>query len=211
MGYFTALSKRSVAALTAALAVMRMEQMGQAPDQGPIAITGATGGVGSIAIDLFSAAGYGVHAISGKTDHFDWLKSLGASECFSRHELEFSGRPLDKGRWAGAVDVVGGDMLANLCTAIRPWGNIAACGLAGGIKLNTTVMPFIIRGVTLTGIDSPMCPVALRDEIWPRLAGDWRLRHLESIRSGVVSLDQLDGICDGMMHGDSLGRVLVKP
>jgi putative YhdH/YhfP family quinone oxidoreductase len=154
------------AGFTAALSLYRMEISGQQPGQGPIAVTGATGGVGSIAIDILSNAGYEVHAISGKEEHFGWLAALGAEQCISRHELEWSGKPLDSARWAGAIDCVGGDMLAGICAAIKPWGNIAACGLVGGIGLKTTVMPFIIRGVSLIGIDSPLCPYAIRAKIW---------------------------------------------
>jgi acrylyl-CoA reductase (NADPH) len=198
------------AGFTAALSLYRMEISGQRPERGPIAVTGATGGVGSVAIDILSNAGYQVHAISGKEQHFDWLAALGAAECISRHELEWSGKPLDSARWAGAIDTVGGDLLAGLCGAIRPWGNIAACGLAGGIGLKTTVMPFIIRGVSLIGIDSPQCPYPIRETIWSRLAGEWKPRHLGMIRNRVVTLDDLDGIFGGMLEGNSLGRIVVQ-
>ena len=130
------------AGFTAALSLYRMEISGQRPEQGPIVVTGASGGVGSIAIDILSHAGYEVHAISGKEEHFGWLAALGAAECLSRHEIEWGQRPLESARWAGCIDSVGGDMLSGICAAIRPWGNIAACGLAGGIGLKTTVMPF---------------------------------------------------------------------
>jgi putative YhdH/YhfP family quinone oxidoreductase len=198
------------AGFTAALSLYRMEISGQRPDMGPVVVTGATGGVGSIAIDLLSGAGYEVHAISGKEEHFGWLAALGAAECISRHELELGQRPLESARWAGCIDSVGGDMLAGICAAIRPWGNIAACGLAGGIGLKTTVMPFIIRGVSLIGIDSPMCPYPIRAELWPRLADAWKPRHLETIRNRVVGLDDLDAIFGGMLEGNSLGRIVVK-
>jgi acrylyl-CoA reductase (NADPH) len=198
------------AGFTAAMSLYRMEQNGQTPDQGPILVTGATGGVGSIAIDIFTRAGYEVHALSGKEDQFGWLAALGATECLSRHDLEWSGRPLDSARWAGCVDSVGGDLLANICTAIKPWGNVAACGLAGGIGLKTTVMPFIIRGVSLLGIDSPQCPFRIREEIWPRLAGDWKPKNLDMIRARIVGLDDLADIFGGMLEGNSLGRVVVE-
>jgi len=198
------------AGFTAAMSLYRMEISGQRPDQGPVLVTGATGGVGSIAIDILSSAGYEVHAISGKEEQFGWLAALGADECISRHELEWSGRPLESARWAGCIDSVGGDMLAGICTAIKPWGNIAACGLAGGIAVNTTVMPFIIRGVSLIGIDSPLCPYPIRAELWPKLAGDWKPRNLELIRNRVVGLEDLNGIFGGMLEGNSLGRVVVK-
>jgi putative YhdH/YhfP family quinone oxidoreductase len=198
------------AGFTAALSLYRMEISGQQPERGPIVVTGATGGVGSIAVDILAGAGYEVHAISGKEEHFGWLAALGAEECISRHELEWSQKPLDKALWAGAIDSVGGDMLAGLCTAIKPWGNIAACGLAGGIDLKTTVMPFIIRGVSLIGIDSPTCPYDIREAVWSRLASDWKPRHLELIRNRIVGLDDLNDIFGGMLEGNSLGRIVVQ-
>jgi putative YhdH/YhfP family quinone oxidoreductase len=198
------------AGFTAALSLHRMEISGQRPEQGPIVVTGATGGVGSIAIDILSRAGYEVHAISGKEEHFDWLTTLGATECLSRHDLEWGQRPLESARWAGCVDSVGGDMLSAICAMIKPWGNIAACGLAGGIGLKTTVMPFIIRGVSLIGIDSPLCPYPVREQIWPKLAGQWKPRNLEMIRNRVVGLDDLNDIFGGMLEGNSLGRIVVE-
>lgn len=198
------------AGFTAALSLHRMEISGQRPDQGPIVVTGATGGVGSVAIDILANAGYPVHAISGKEEQFGWLAALGADECISRHELEWSGKPLDSARWAGAIDCVGGDMLAGICAAIKPWGNVAACGLAGGIGLKTTVMPFIIRGVSLIGIDSPLCPYPVREAVWAKLAGEWKPRQLDMIRNRVVGLDDLNGIFSDMLEGNSLGRIVVK-
>jgi putative YhdH/YhfP family quinone oxidoreductase len=198
------------AGFTAALSLFRMEQNGQSPDQGPVVVTGATGGVGSIAIDILSNAGYEVHAISGKEEHFGWLAALGAEECISRHELEWGQRPLESARWAGCIDSVGGDTLSGICAAIRPWGNIAACGLAGGISLKTTVMPFIIRGVSLLGIDSPQCPYPIREKVWSKLAADWKPRNLEAIRNRVVGLDDLNDIFGGMLEGQSLGRIVVE-
>ena len=198
------------AGFTAALSLYRMEISGQRPEQGPIVVTGASGGVGSIAIDILSHAGYEVHAISGKEEHFGWLAALGAAECISRHDIEWGQRPLESARWAGCIDRVGGDMLSGICAAIRPWGNIAACGLAGGIGLKTTVMPFIIRGVSLIGIDSPQCPYPIREQIWPKLAAEWKPRNLELIRNRVVGLDDLNDIFGGMLEGNSLGRIVVE-
>jgi len=198
------------AGFTAALSLHRMEINGQRPEHGPIVVTGATGGVGSIAVDILSHAGYEVHAISGKQEHFGWLAALGATECLSRQQLEWSQKPLDSARWAGCIDSVGGDMLSGICAAIRPWGNIAACGLAGGIGLKTTVMPFIIRGVSLLGIDSPLCPYPIREQIWPRLGGEWKPRNLDLIRNRVVGLDDLNDIFGGMLEGNSLGRIVVE-
>jgi acrylyl-CoA reductase (NADPH) len=198
------------AGFTAALSLLRMEQAGQNPDQGPVLVTGATGGVGSMAIDLLSSAGYEVHAVSGKPDQYAYLEELGASECFSREEAIGSGRALDNARWAGCIDSVGGEMLASICTQIKPWGNVAACGLAGGIKLDITVMPFIIRGVSLIGIDSPTCPYAIREKLWPKLAGDWKPRHLEQIATREVGIEGIAKILDSMLAGGSVGRTLVR-
>jgi acrylyl-CoA reductase (NADPH) len=198
------------AGFTAALSLYRMEINGQRPEQGPIVVTGATGGVGSMAIDILAHAGYEVHAISGKEEQFGWLAALGAEECISRHEIEWGQRPLESARWAGCIDSVGGDTLSGICAAIRPWGNIAACGLAGGIGLKTTVMPFIIRGVSLIGIDSPQCPYPIREQIWPKLAAEWKPRNLELIRNRVVGLDDLNDIFGGMLEGNSLGRIVVE-
>ncbi len=198
------------AGFTAALSLHRMVLAGQSPDQGPVLVTGATGGVGSVAIDILASAGYEVHAVSGKPEQYDYLRALGASECISRDQVMGSGKPLDKARWAGCIDSVGGDMLASICTQVKPWGNIAACGLAGGIKLNTTVMPFIIRGVSLIGIDSPTCPYTIRETIWKKLAGSWKPRHLDAIATKEVGLDGIAGVLDGMLEGGSVGRTLVK-
>jgi putative YhdH/YhfP family quinone oxidoreductase len=197
------------AGFTAALSLYRMEINGQKPEDGPIVVTGASGGVGSMAIDILSGAGYEVHAISGKTEQFEWLESLGASQCFSRHELEWGQRPLESARWAGCVDSVGGSMLSGIAAAIKPWGNIASCGLAGGIKLQTTVMPFIIRGVSLLGIDSPQCPFEIRQQVWSRLGGSWKPQRLAEICRQRVGLEEMDAVFHRMLAGDSLGRVVV--
>jgi putative YhdH/YhfP family quinone oxidoreductase len=198
------------AGFTAALSLYRMEVIGQTPAAGPVLVTGATGGVGSTAIDILASAGYEVHAVSGKPDRFDWLRALGASECLPREELEVSGRPLESARWAGCIDSVGGNLLASICAQIKPWGNIASCGLAGGMKLQTTVMPFIIRGVALLGIDSPSCPLPIRKAVWKRLASDWKPRHLDTIATREVSLDGIAGAFDGMLQGGSVGRTVVR-
>lgn len=198
------------AGFTAALSLWRMEANGQTPDMGPVVVTGATGGVGSIAIDLLTRAGYEAHAISGKVQRFDWLRELGAAQCVSRNELYWSEKPLDSTHWAGAIDNVGGDMLAGLTRVIKPWGSIAACGMAGGIGVRTTVMPFIIRGVSLLGINSAGCPYAIRKELWQRLAGDWKPAHLDRIENREVSLDELPDCFETALAGGSLGRVVVR-
>lgn len=198
------------AGFTAALSLYRMEANGQHPEMGPIVVTGATGGVGSLAIDILTTAGYEAHAISGKTAEFAWLENLGAKQCVAREGLWLGDRPMESVRWAGAIDNVGGEMLAGLTRVIQPWGNIASCGLAGGIEIRTTVMPFIIRGVSLLGINSSACPYPIRKVLWEKLADEWRPRHLDKIVNREVTLNQLSGIFDTMMAGGSLGRTVVK-
>ncbi|RFF28650.1 MULTISPECIES: oxidoreductase [unclassified Wenzhouxiangella] len=198
------------AGFTAALGLWRMEANGQEPAMGALAVTGASGGVGSLAIDIYSTAGYDVSAISGKEDEFDWLHELGAKQCISRHELYWPESPLASAQFAGALDNVGGDMLSGLTRVIKPWGNIASCGMAGGIGLNTTVMPFIIRGITLLGINSAGCPYPIRKELWERLASGWRPRHLETIAAPTVDLDDLSGAFEQLLAGRGRGRIVVK-
>jgi acrylyl-CoA reductase (NADPH) len=198
------------AGFTAALGLWRMEANGQTPDMGPIAVTGASGGVGSLAVDIYSKAGYEVSAISGKEDEFEWLHELGASQCISRHELYWPESPLASAQFAGALDSVGGDTLSGLTRVIKPWGNIAACGMAGGIGLNTTVMPFIIRGIGLLGINSAGCPYPIRKEIWQRLAGDWRPRHLDRIAAEPVDLESLHSAFEKLLAGNGRGRIVVR-
>ncbi|WP_376696057.1 oxidoreductase [Wenzhouxiangella sp. EGI_FJ10305] len=198
------------AGFTAALGLWRMEANGQVPTMGALAVTGASGGVGSLATDIYSAAGYDVSAISGKEDEFDWLHELGAKQCISRHELYWPESPLASAQFAGALDNVGGDMLSGLTRVIKPWGNIASCGMAGGIGLNTTVMPFIIRGITLLGINSAGCPYPIRKDLWDRLAGKWRPRHLDKIAAPTVSLDDLSGAFEQLLAGRARGRIIVE-
>jgi putative YhdH/YhfP family quinone oxidoreductase len=197
------------AGFTAALALLRMQDNRQTPALGPIAVSGASGGVGQLAIDIFSRAGYEVHAISGKADHFGFLRELGASACIDRRELAFSGKPMDSARFGGALDNVGDGMLAGLLPLIVPYGNVALCGNAGGIAFDSTVMPFIIRGVSLLGVASAGTARDIRDEVWRRLASDWKPRHLERIATREVSLEQLPQVFERMLAGDSFGRTLV--
>ena len=198
------------AGFTAALALYRMEQNEQRPDMGPIVVTGATGGVGMLAIDVLTRAGYEAHAITGKLEHFDDLIAIGARQCISRRDLHWGQRPLETSRWAGAIDNVGSEMLAGLTRVIHPYGNIASCGLAGGTDLATTVMPFIIRGVSLLGIASAGTARATRERIWERLAGDWKPAHLERIATREVTLAELPDVFDGMLAGGSFGRTVVR-
>ena len=198
------------AGFSAALSLWRMEANGQRPDMGPVVVTGATGGVGSIAIDILTRAGYEAHAISGKVEQFEWLRELGARQCVSRHELYWSEKPMDSAHWAGAIDNVGGDMLSGLTRVIRPWGSIASCGMAGGIGVKTTVMPFIIRGISLLGINSAGCPYPIRKELWARLASDWKPAHLRRIENTEASLDKLSAYFENALGGGSRGRVVVR-
>ena len=198
------------AGFTAALSLYRMTQNGQTPDMGPIVVTGATGGVGQLAIDILTQAGYEAHAISGKFDHFDDLIALGAKQCISTKDLYWGQRPLETSKWAGAIDNVGGDLLAGLTRVIHPYGNIASCGNAAAIELQTTVMPFIIRGVSLLGIASAGTARNIRNEVWTRLASDWKPAHLDRIATKEVSLEQLPAVFDTMTSGASFGRTVVK-
>lgn len=198
------------AGFTAAMAVMRMEQNGQNPEHGPIVVTGATGGVGSIAIDLLAARGYSITAFTGKKDQHDYLRSLGVADFVDRNEIEMGSRPLEKAQWGGAVDNVGGDTLGWLTRTVKPWGNIASIGLAGGYKLETTVMPFILRGVSLLGINSIEMPNTMRDEIWSRIATDLKPKHLDKIVTNEVTFDDLPSVFDDYINAGITGRTVVK-
>lgn len=196
------------AGFTAALALVRMVRNGQTPEMGPLAVTGATGGVGSLAVDIFSAAGFEVHAISGKADQAAYLKELGASQVLGRDALQ-STRPLETARFGGGIDNVGGPMLASLLAQTAPYGNVGSAGLAADHRIDATVMPLILRGVSLLGVASTEPPAELRDEAWQRLAGDWKPRHLDRICTREVTLDDLPAVFDTMLSGASLGRTLV--
>jgi len=198
------------AGFTAALALLRMQDNRQTPALGPVAVTGASGGVGQLGIDIFSRAGYEVHAISGKADHFDFLRSLGANQCIDRHALVFSGKPMDSVRFGGALDNVGGPMLAGLLPLIAPYGNVAICGNAGGLAFDSTVMPFIIRGASLLGIASAGTARNLRDRVWRHLADDWKPRHLDRIATREVTLEELPDVFPRMLAGESFGRTVVR-
>ncbi|MCU7920192.1 MAG: oxidoreductase [Candidatus Thiodiazotropha sp. (ex Dulcina madagascariensis)] len=197
------------AGFTAALALYRMEINGQRPDMGPLLVTGATGGVGCFAVNIFDGEGYEVTAVTGKRDQQGYLEHLGAREVMGREEARTYHHTLERGRWGGAVDNVGGEMLASITRKVKPWGNIAAIGLAGGHEFNTTVMPFILRGVSLLGINSAGCPYAIRHEIWQRLATDLKPRHLDDIVSQTVTLEQLPEVFEQMLAGQMLGRTVV--
>ena len=208
LGPFEAMAL-GTAGFTAALALHRMEQNGQTPELGPIVITGASGGVGCLAVDIFSHRGYEVIAVSGKADRQELLQTLGAAKVIGYEELVLGEHPLEKGQWGGAVDTLGGDILAGITRSIKPWGNIASIGLTTGIELSTTVMPFIIRGISLLGINSADCPYELRVALWQRLATDLRLKHLEEVVNRVIPLEDLDKVFEEMLAGRSWGRNLV--
>ena len=197
------------AGYTAMLCVMALEQQGVNPDQGEILVTGAAGGVGSVAVSLLAKLGYNVVASSGRPEEKDYLLSLGATQVMDRNELSEKGRPLAKERWAGAIDVAGSHTLANICASMKYGGTVAACGLAQGYDLPATVMPFILRGITLAGIDSVYRPKADRIAAWNRLAEDLDLTHLDAIMT-EITLSQALETAQEQMQGLTRGRFVVN-
>ncbi|HEY1057541.1 MAG TPA: MDR family oxidoreductase [Limnobacter sp.] len=197
------------AGYTAMLCVLGLEKSGVKPEHGEILVTGATGGVGSVAIALLSKLGYTVVATSGKPEQAEFLKSLGAHDVMDRNALSAAGKPLQKERWAGVVDCVGSHTLANACAQTKYGGTVTACGLAQGMDFPSSVAPFILRGVTLKGIDSVMAPIAVREEAWTRLAKDLDLNKLAKL-SRVISLEESLGAAAQIMAGTNTGRVVVK-
>ena len=196
------------AGYTAMLCVLALEKHGVTPDQGEIVVTGAAGGVGSVAVAVLSKLGYRVVAVSGRTEEADYLRELGAAEVMDRAEFSQPGRPLGKERWAGAVDVVGSHVLANVCATTRYRGVVTACGLAGGMDFPATVAPFILRGVTLVGVESVMCPRPQRIEAWERLASDLDISKLEAI-SQVIGLSEAIATAPSLLEGKVRGRIVV--
>lgn len=198
------------AGYTAALAVERMEHEGLKPDNGPVLVTGATGGVGSIAIDILAGTGYNVVALTGKEQESDYLKRLGASEVMPRAGLDLAKiKPLDKASWAGAVDNLGGDVLAWIASTMQVGGALASIGLAASHTFNATVMPFILRGVSLLGVDSVNTPMPLRRKVWQRLGADLKPRHLGSIVTTVDFAD-LPPVFEKVIQAKMRGRAVVK-
>lgn len=206
---FTAMAI-GTAGFTAALAIHRMEQNGQEPAGGPIAVTGASGGVGSLAIDMLSARGYRVVAVSGKAQAAPYLKLLGAHEVLARQGLDLGSRPLETARFAGAIDNVGGETLTWLTRTVDFWGNIASIGLASGAELRTTVMPFILRGVALLGINSSATRREWRLAVWQRIASDLRPRHLERIVTRTIDFAELPGAFPAYLAAGVTGRTVVR-
>jgi NADPH2:quinone reductase len=198
------------AGFTAGLSIVELEHNGLKPGSGPVIVTGATGGVGSLAVSFLSRLGYKVTALTGKDGEHAFLRSLGAAEVVSRASLQMGTRPLEKATWAGAVDAVGGDVLAWLTRTMNYGGAIANSGLTAGTELHTTVLPFILRGVRLIGIDSVMCPMSRRLEVWRRLATDMKPPQLRKIAT-EIRLDDLPTAFDTLLKGRARGRFVVKP
>lgn len=197
------------AGYTAGLAVELLELNGMAPNNGKVLVNGATGGVASLAIDMLAALGYSVTAVTGKAAEHDFLRKLGAVEILDRATIDFGSRPLEKPLWAAAFDSVGGEQLAWLTRTMQPQGLIASFGNAGGIELKTSVLPFILRGVRLIGVDSAVTPMALRRRVWGRLASDLKPRHLADI-AHTITLDELTGYFQRMLKGEIRGRAVVR-
>ncbi|MCX7170888.1 MAG: oxidoreductase [Proteobacteria bacterium] len=198
------------AGFTAGLAVVRMEANGLKPGNGPVIVSGASGGVGSIAVEVLAKLGYHVVALTGKADQTDFLKGIGAKEVMLRQSLDLGKiKPLDKSQWAGAVDNLGGEVLAWMASTMQIGGTLASIGLAASHTLNTTVMPFILRGVSLLGIDSVNCPMPQRAAVWQRLAGDMRPQNLELLTRSIA-FDQLPGAFDDFIKSRVTGRVVVN-
>lgn len=198
------------AGYTAALALWKMERFGQTPSMGPIAVTGASGGVGTLAVALLHLAGYEVIAGTGSPQHADFLTGIGATEIRGREAFnDTSGKPLTRPEWAGAIDNVGGNTLATLLKSCGRNGNVASIGLVAGADLNTTVFPFILNGVNLLGIDSAETPRDWREAVWNLLATNWKLPNLLELRT-LVHWEDLDPWLDRILKGDTKGRVVVR-
>jgi acrylyl-CoA reductase (NADPH) len=202
--------KLGTAGFTAALAVHRMEQNAQKPSSGPVVVTGASGGVGSLAISMLAGRGYEVVAVSGKPEADRYLHDIGAARVLRRQDIDLGSKPMEKALWAGAVDNLGGQVLTWLTRTVDQWGNIASVGLAGGHELNTTVMPFILRGVNLLGINSVLTPRETRLEVWRRIATDLRPAALDRICTKIVGFDELPTQFDDYIEGRVTGRTVVR-
>jgi acrylyl-CoA reductase (NADPH) len=197
------------AGFTAALAVVRMELLGQSKDMGPIVVTGATGGVGSVAVSILAARGYRVLAVSGRPEHADYLRGLGAAEVVAPADLQLGSRPLEAARYGGVVDNVGGELLAGLVRHVGLWGQVACIGMASSPDLATSIFPLILRGVSLLGVSSGNCPMPLRHEVWTRVGRDLKPPQLGAIASREVPLAQVIETAPLLMERRALGRILV--
>ena len=198
------------AGYTAALAIHRMEQNGQLPEQGPVLVTGATGGVGSIAIDMLAGRGYEAVALTGKSGEAGYLEGIGARRVLLRDQVDYGSRPMEKAEWAGAIDNLGGETLTWLTRTVGYGGNIASIGLAQSIDLNTTVLPFILRAVCLLGINSVDTPRLLREQVWQRIGKDLMPRHLDAIGHRKIAFDELPDAFQAYIDGRMTGRVVVE-
>lgn len=198
------------AGYTAALAIHRMEQNNQTPDLGPIVVTGATGGVGSVAIDMLAGRGYEAVALTGKESEEAYLREIGASQILIRDQLDLGKRPMEKALWGGAIDNLGGDYLTWLTRTVNYGGNIASIGLAASLALNTTVLPFILRAVCLLGINSVDTPPGLRRAVWARIGGDLKPQHLDTIGNRTISFDELPDAFQAYIDGTVTGRTVVE-
>ena len=198
------------AGFTAALSVHALEKHGLTPGTGPVLVTGATGGVGSVAVGILAERGYEVAASTGKPDAEGFLKELGATEIVSRDETSGPGKPLERERWAGAVDCVGASTLPYILRTLKYGGAVAASGNTGGIGLEATVFPFILRAVALLGIDSVAMPIEQRRDVWQRIATDLRPRGIDGIGTREISLSELPSALDAVLAGANTGRTLVR-
>lgn len=198
------------AGFTAALAIHRMEHNGLDPAKGAVVVTGATGGVGSIAVDMLAGRGYEVTAVSGKPEADQYMRDLGAAHILRRQDIDFGKRPLEAAQWAGAVDNVGGEMLTWLTRTMDSWGCIASIGLAGSHKLETTVMPFILRGVNLLGINSSATLRDVRLVVWKRISTDLRPRHFDLLATRTIGFEELPGAFADYVDGRVMGRTVVR-
>ncbi|NVJ61382.1 MAG: YhdH/YhfP family quinone oxidoreductase [Gammaproteobacteria bacterium] len=198
------------AGFTAALALHRMEENHQSPEKGPIVVTGASGGVGSVAVNILASQGYEVIAVSGRPEYHDFLKQLGASQICSVDDLALGTKPLEKGRFGGVIDNVGGNLLAQLLAHVDLWGNVASIGLASSHELSTTVFPYILRGVSVLGVSSTNCPMSLRKDIWKRLGADLKPNALSEIITDEIPLNEVSPVFDQILERKRYGRVVIN-
>lgn len=198
------------AGFTAALCLHRMEENGQTPAKGPIVVTGASGGVGSVAVALLSTVGYDVIALSGRAEHYDYLRELGAKTVCDVEALALGNKPLDAAKFGGVIDNVGGELLAKLIAHVDLWGNVASVGLAASEKLPTTVFPFILRGVSVLGVSSANCPMPLRRALWHKLGAQWKIPCADKIVQQEIDLSHVNRVCHDILDRKCFGRTLVR-